>query len=199
MSDSAVLPNPFVSQPTAVELGLTATQEIDAGGDGFGGPLPTTWSIPVTPNFDNPVELPYATEGLQPEQIKVLTVWENTKKQLEVLKKYEMELRKAIVTDSGFFDKNKTAGTEHFILPGGYDLVSVKKENYSLTNDNNETDEALEHFSEDMAAMLVKWTPTLSVSNFKKLTTEDQAHFDKALEVRNGAPTLEIKAPKAGK
>ncbi len=61
----------------------------------------------------------------------------------------------------------------------------------------NETDEALEHFSEDMAPMLVKWTPTLSVSNFKKLSEAEQAHFDKALEIKDGAPTLEIKAPKA--
>lgn len=159
-------------------------------------PEPTKWSIPTTPDFTNPIELPYATEGLSPEQVEILTVWENTKAQLESLKKFEMECRKAIVYDSGFFDTGKTSGVEHVTLSGGYDLTSTKKENYNLTNKDGETDEALTHFDDTLADMLVSWKPTLSVTAFKKLTFEQQAFFDKALEIKTGAPTLEIKPPK---
>lgn len=197
-----MLPNPFVVQDSdkpQMAFITAKLESLEAPCGMVSGPLiaqVNTWQMPELPDLKAPVELPYATDGLAPEQIEILTVWENTKKQLDTLKKFEMECRKVIVYDSGFFDINKTSGTEHVALPGGYDLVSVKKENYKLTNANNETDEALEHFSEDMAAMLVKWTPDLSVSTFKKLTEEQQAFFDKALEIKNGAPTLEIKAPK---
>ncbi len=189
-----MLPNPFAVQDC--KQPLDPATRMEPLNPVQPAPEPFKWAIPATPDFTTPVELPYATDGLLPEQIEILTVWENTKKQLDTLKKFEMECRKVIVHDSGFFDTNKTSGTEHAALPGGYDLVSVKKENYTLTDANGETEEALTHFDDTLAALLVKWTPTLSVSTFKKLTAAEQAHFDKALEIRSGAPTLEIKAPK---
>lgn len=154
------------------------------------------WTAPAVPNLSEPVELPYKVDGLSDEQKELLTVWENTKTQLTKLKSYEMELRKAIVYDGGFFDADKTSGTEHAALGDGYKLTSVKKETYTLKNENGETDAALTLFTDDEAALLVKWTPTLSVSNYKKLSEEKQAFFNGALEIKDGAPTLDIKQTK---
>ena len=154
-----------------------------------------TWVAPATPDLTTPVELPYETAGLLPEQVEILTIWENTKAQLTKLKEYEMQVRKVIVYDGGFFSADKTSGTEHFTLAGGYDLTSVKKETYNLDSDKVES--ALENFTEAEAALLVKWTATLSVANYKKLSPEQQAFFNECLEIKIGAPTLEIKAPKA--
>lgn len=154
------------------------------------------WVAPAVPNLTEAVELPYKTDSLSDEQKELLTVWENTKAQLTKLKSYEMELRKAIVYDGGFFDADKTSGTEHATLGDGYKLTSVKKETYTLKNENGETDAALNNFTDSEAELLVKWTPTLSVSNYKKLSEEKQAFFNGALEIKDGAPTLEIKPSK---
>lgn len=159
-------------------------------------PAPAKWTAPAVPNLTEAVELPYKVDGLSDDQKELLTVWENTKAQLTKLKTYEMELRKAIVYDGGFFDDSKTSGTEHSDLGDGVKLTSVKKENYTLKNENGETDAALARFTDDEAALLVKWTPTLSVSNYKKLSEEKKAFFNGALEIKEGAPTLEVKPTK---
>lgn len=153
------------------------------------------WIMPVVPDLETPVELPYATEGLTEDQIRALYIWENTKAQLTKLKAFEMEVRKAIVYDGGFFNEDVTTGTERVELGGGYELKSVKKETYNLDSDLVEA--ALENFTEDEAKLLVSWVANLSVTNYKKLTPEKQAFFNDCLDIKTGAPTLEIKTPKA--
>lgn len=155
------------------------------------------WILPASPeavDFTAPIELPYSLEGLNEDQIQALTMWENAKAILNKVKTFEMEMRKAIVYDGGFFTEDKTSGTEHITLGGGYSLTSVKKENYNL--DSNKVEAALTNFSDDLAELLVSWKATLSVSAYKKLTEPQQAFFNDCLEITNGAPTLEVKATK---
>jgi len=163
---------------------------------------PEPWKTPDPPHLGglrDEVELEYPVSGLNAEQVELLTVWENTKNQLKVLKEYEMQLRKIAVYDSGLFDNDKTSGTENIALGDGYKLTSVKKETYHLKADDNgeAVEKALDNFTDIEAGLLVKWTPELSVSNYKKLPEDKQAYFNDCLEIRTGAPSLEIKPPKA--
>lgn len=135
-----------------------------------------------------------AEQDLQPDRQALLESWFTLQQQLSTVKNAEMELRKKVVAT--FFDDNDREGTKRHALPDGYNLKVVKKQNYKLKNDNHETEKALEQFSEDSAAMLVKWSATLSVSNFKKLTDEAQLIFKDCLEITDASPTLEIEAPK---
>lgn len=43
---------------------------------------------------------------------------------------------------------------------------------------------------------LVRFKPDLAVGEYKKLTEEQRKLFDKAMEIKPGAPTLEITKPK---
>ena len=141
----------------------------------------STWSTPVQPE-------------LTPEDNLLLEQWYEAQKSLALLKVQEMELRKKAV--ARFFNEDDREGTMRYPLPDGFKLKAVKKQNYKLKNDAGQTDAALEKLSEDMAGMLVKWTPDLSVSNYKKLAPELQAVFNDCLEITDASPTLEIEAPK---
>lgn len=148
----------------------------------------------LTPDLAAPFALAQPTDGMTPEQVELLTEWEKTQAQLKTLKAYEMELRKCVVYQGGWFDAAKTSGTQHVELDGGYKLTAVKSENYNLNSDL--VDDVLKHFSDDLAKLLVSWKATLSVSTYKKLSADQQALFNGCLEITNGAPKLEIKPPK---
>jgi len=131
---------------------------------------------------------------LSEEQNELISRWNHAQNELKAYRELEMDLRKQIV--SSLFDASKDEGTDYIELGNGYRLKVVKKLDWKLKNDNNQVDDALEKLDEGTAAMLVKWTPTLSVSNFKKLSPELQNVFENCLEVKPAAPSLEIVAPK---
>lgn len=182
VSQAEIKPSGFPPQPP--NLGVVPAAEA----------APVDWHS-LTPDLAAPFALEQPTDGMTPEQVELLTEWEKTQAQLKTLKAYEMELRKCVVYQGGFFDTAKTSGTQHADLGGGYKMTAVKKENYILDSDKVEA--VLVHFSDDLAKLLVSWKATLSVSTYKKLDADQQALFNGCLEITTGAPTLEIKPAKA--
>lgn len=143
-------------------------------------------------------------------QTYLLTAWENSKAALERAKAAEMDLRKQIVAFS--FDPNKKSGTERIDLANGYELKSVKKLNYGFikTNDGKKvnklaidaaltTIEKLDPAGALIAERLVKWDPTLSLTEYNQLSPQMKAEIDKVIVVTDGAPSLEIVPPKGTK
>lgn len=137
----------------------------------------------------------------------LLEKWEAAKAALENAKNAEMEIRKAIVAIA--FDPTKQAGTERVPLHNGYELKSVKKLNYGFIKtpdgkgvDKNAIDAALAKIEakgpvgELIAQRLVKWDPSLSLTEYKQLSAEDKAAIDAVIVTTDGAPTLEIVPPK---
>lgn len=122
-----------------------------------------------------------------------ICTWYALQQQLKAVKADEMRLRKEIAAE---VFNNAGTGTHHYTLPNNYDLKLVLTDDYTLTNSNNETDEALTHFSDDEGNLLVEWKPSLSVMNYKKLTPELQAHFAAALTIKPTAPSLTVVVPK---
>lgn len=120
-----------------------------------------------------------------------------------------MEQRKAVVAFA--FDPNKESGTERIELGNGYQAKAVKKINYGFvkTEDGKlnkaAIDKALAKIEKDgamgelIAERLVKWTPDLSLTEYKQLDEKYKKIIDEVIVTSEGAPTLEIIAPKAPK
>lgn len=137
---------------------------------------------------------------------RLLAQWEITKKTLERAKEVEMELRKVNVAFLG--DPEKHKGTENIELGNGYIAKMVKKINYGFVKnkdgkiDKDAIDLALDKIEDKVeggkliAERLVKWTPDLSLTEYNLLPDEAKVIIDAVIVTTDGAPTLEIKAPK---
>ena len=144
------------------------------------------------------------------ERDRLLLAWEESKKALEVAKEKEMEQRKAVVAFA--FDPNKESGTERIELGNGYQAKAVKKVNYGFlkTEDGKLNKAAIDKalakiekvggaVGELIAERLVKWTPDLSLTEYKQLDEKFKKIIDEVIVTSEGAPTLEIIAPKTPK
>ena len=144
------------------------------------------------------------------ERDRLLLAWEESKKALEVAKEKEMEQRKAVVAFA--FDPNKESGTERIELDNGYQAKAVKKVNYGFvkTEDGKLNKAAIDKalakiekvggtVGELIAERLVKWTPDLSLTEYKQLDEKFKKIIDEVIVTSEGAPTLEIIAPKTPK
>jgi hypothetical protein len=140
----------------------------------------------------------------------LLALWEASKAALEAAKTAEMDLRKRVVDFS--FDPNKKAGTERVELANGYELKAVKKINYGFVKredgqgvDKNKIDEALAKIEAEgpvgelIAQRLIKWDPSLSLTEYKQLSPIHKAVIDAVIVATDGAPSLEIVPPKGSK
>ena len=111
-----------------------------------------------------------------------------------------MALRKAIF-EVQF--PNHSEGTARVPLGNGYQLKAVGKLNYKLDNKDGATEKALEELEtagnegKFLADRLVKWSPELSITEYRKLDPQYKVIIDKVLTINPGAPTLEIEEPKA--
>jgi hypothetical protein len=140
-----------------------------------------------------------------------LRQWQAAAAALEDAKNVERTLRDVSVTLASNPDQVK--GTENVDLGDGWTLKTVKKINYGFVKDAtgqkvdrnaiNRALETIEGFGEAgvlIAERLVKWTPELSVTEYNNLPDERMKRaIDSVIVTTHGAPTLEIKPPKAPK
>lgn len=145
---------------------------------------------------------------------EMLAQWEASKVLLEGAKADELKLRRDVVVFN--FDHDKLEGTERVDLANGFQLKAVKKLNYNLVSPVEGVDavdavnealnelEALGAEGKFIAERLVKWSCSLSVSEYRHLDEIQngetyKAIINKVIETKEGAPTLEIVAPKGSK
>lgn len=142
-----------------------------------------------------------------------LMKWEQAKATLDAAKEAEMALRKLYVAIASNPDQKK--GTENIALGNGYKAKVVKKINYGwIKGPDEKTDVDAIHEAQDrieamgnegafLADRLFKWSCELSVSEYNKLEPGNPTHskikaeLDKVIVTTEGAPTLEIVAPKS--
>lgn len=160
------------------------------------------WGTGPAPSAETPKIPPQGT----PEYERVLnerkTEWEAACVALTLAKDREMELRKAFVAD--FFDPNQRSGTERLSLGDGTDLKAVKTERYGFVKnaeektDKKAIDAALTRIEKEVphgeyiAEHLIKWTPELSVTEYKKLSDAAKAIIDVVIVTTQGAPSLDV-------
>jgi hypothetical protein len=148
----------------------------------------------------------YTDAQFNAERDRLIMAWEAQKKTLEVAKDAEMTLRKAVVAFT--FDPEKTKGTENVDLGNGWKIKAVKKINYGWIKKDDKVDadaietalDAIEATGNEgafIAERLVSWSPTLSVSEYNKLDDKYKKLIDAVIVTTDGAPTLEVVAPKS--
>jgi hypothetical protein len=132
----------------------------------------------------------------------VMLRWQELKQELEALVLAE-RLYRTTIFESRF--PTAEEGTNRVELGNGYHLKAVAKYNYTLANKENETERALEAMEKIgnegafIADRLVRWSPELSVKEYRSLAPEYKAVIDTVLTIKPGMPTLEIEAPKEAK
>lgn len=140
-----------------------------------------------------------------------LMEWDKIKKNIATMQAEEMDLRKLIVRSA--FPK-ATEGTNTLELGNGYKLKGVVKYNYNLP-DNDAVEaglkklETLGNEGAFVADRLVGWTPNFKLSEYRilqedaekgsKFAIDALAIVNSFLEIKEAAPTLEIKEPKVKK
>jgi len=148
----------------------------------------------------------YTDADFEKVRDQLLISWQEAKEVLEKAKEAEMFLRKRVVDFA--FDPNKQSGTENVELGNGYKLKAVKTLRYGFIKnaenklDKAAIDKALAKIEKDgavgelIAERLVKWTPDLSLSEYKLLSDKHKAIIDSVIVTTEGSPTLEIVEPK---
>ena len=136
----------------------------------------------------------------------LLQAWEAAKHLLEVAKAEEIEARVAAVDFMA--DPEKVGKVDNVDLGNGYKAKLKIPVNYGFIKDSDgkldktRIDKALSKIEKDggagelIAERLVKWTPALSLTEYKLLTPKHKAAIDEVLIVSEGTPTLEIVEPK---
>lgn len=134
----------------------------------------------------------------------LLVDWVRAKEELDRLKAIEMELRRKIVEESGLFDSGKDAGTETYDLGNGYKIKAVKKINYNVDNKDGICFQVLQQIEKlgpveaHIARELCTFKPDLKLTKYRELSPEAKRIFDTILTTSQGAPSLELVAPKGG-
>lgn len=143
------------------------------------------------------------------ERDRLLVDWQAKKAALETAKEQEMEARKLAVMF--MHDPAKSGTTENVELGGGYKATMKVPVRYGfIQNAEGKTDKAriekaLSKIEKDgeagelIAERLVKWTPELSLTEYKQLPDKYRKIIDDVIITSEGTPTLEIKEPKAKK
>lgn len=143
------------------------------------------------------------------ERDRLLVDWQAKKAALEVAKEAEMDARKLAVMF--MHDPSKSGTTENVELGGGYKATMKVPVRYGFVqNADGKTDKAriekalskiekTGQAGELIAERLIKWTPELSLTEYKQLPDNFKKIIDDVIVTSEGTPTLEIKEPKAKK
>lgn len=167
-----------------------------------------SYTDPITGKFVELSDLEFAKV-----HDETLMKWEQAKAALGAAREAEMSLRRLYVAIAS--DPMKHKGTETVALGSGYKAKIVKKINYGfIKNADNRVDvdeiisaqneiEKLGNEGVFLAYRLIKLSPELVVSEYNKLEPDSnpthkaaKAVIDRVIVTSEGAPTLEIVAPK---
>ncbi len=138
---------------------------------------------------------------------QVLNAHIEAKKALEKAKELELALR--LETTARYFSGKTEKGTHNFELGNGYILKLVNGENIKVADvEGQKLDDTLDEIAKIgnlgavMADEIVKFKPTLAVTEYKKLVdnNDDQAKrikalIDKHITVTPATPTIEFVEP----
>jgi hypothetical protein len=133
------------------------------------------------------------------EQKARINDWQYAQQKARQWRETEMSLRAEVM---GFawpaYQNAPTAGTVYADIAAGYKLKYEQSFSYNLKDTPTAFVEEIlnKHFEPVAADLLVRWKPELSVSNYKKLTADEQRLFTPVLTIKPDAPKLELIAPK---
>lgn len=138
--------------------------------------------------------------ALTPDEI--LVKWQQARDELKRVAAEEMQYRlMAITTFFPNINRQTAEGTNNYELGNDYKLKCTFKLNYQLDN-RDKVDNMLDKLSdigEDgkfVAERIVKWSPNLSLTEYRQLTPEHKTIVDGVIIIKPAMPSLEIVEPK---
>lgn len=135
---------------------------------------------------------------------ELVLAWMNSQGELERVKYDEMQRRKAVA--QFLFNPNVKKGTESLDLGNGWILKLVKKINFGFVKANGKIDRTAIHNALDQIAdagvegketayALINWNPTVSQTEYERLTPEQRLIVDRVIVTSDGSPTLTLTGP----
>lgn len=129
-----------------------------------------------------------------------ISKWNAIQAQLATVKAQEAALRSelfAALFDNGKFPLKE--GANKLDLPDGWSIQATHKLNYSI--DEAVISDTLEQMREKGFSDrgLVKYKPSLSVAEYRKIDDEMKGIFSAALTIKPGSPSMKLVPPKEGK
>ena len=138
--------------------------------------------------------------ALTPDE--VLIKWQQARDEMIQAQTNEFYYRNlAIGTFFPNINQITAEGVENFELGNGYKLKCTFKLNYKLDK-TDKVDTMLDTLSETgedgkfVAERVVKWSPNLSLSEYRQLSPEHKKLIDSVLTVKPATPSHEIVEPK---
>lgn len=122
-----------------------------------------------------------------------LQEWQAARKHLEHYKNLEMKLRKEIF---GVVFPLPKEGTNTVPLQNGWSIKGIRKVDRKLDP------AALNALAEEIDQVgiargkIIAYTPELVLKEYRTLTDEQRLVFDQVLTIKDGAPSMELIAPK---
>lgn len=140
----------------------------------------------------------------QADHDQLIADWSEKAKQLAIAKAAEAEARMTLLTVLyGFSTEAERSGTENIELGNGYKLKAVFKMTPKLDNTGDKVDsmlaalEAMGAAGQLIAARLVKWSPELSITEYKQLPPEMKVVVDAITTFKPATPAVELVVPKS--
>lgn len=130
--------------------------------------------------------------------------WQSAKEQMAALKELENDLRNAVLNRRFANKPNGYEGTVNQDLGRGWKLKAVFKNTLSV-KDVDSLHGVLDRMENEspegklLAERLVKWKPSVSVSEYKQLDEKYRQLIDTVIEIKPSQATLELVAPKVAK
>jgi hypothetical protein len=134
----------------------------------------------------------------------LLADWRVASENLASAKHIEARLRKEVVAAFSQDQKPGHSGTETLDIGFGYKLKIVHKLSYKLDNANicEKLHAVLDKIEKSVeggniiAERIVKWSPELSLTEYKLLSNPHKALIDTVLTVSDATPSIELVSPK---
>lgn len=120
--------------------------------------------------------------------------WNDLQAKLASIKDEEMKLRKEIFEECF---PSPTEGTAAVDMPGGWKLKGTYKLTRTLDEAALPAVIAQLHKHKVSTDQLITYKPSLSLSAYRKMDDKWRKVLEQAMEIKPGAPTLELVAPKS--
>lgn len=175
---------------------------------------PSAWAAPSKPIPVNAAidmttgDVLLHHDGTPWDRDALLNAWRISKERVEQIKASEMELR--LMVTAVFSTPEVRSGTERVELGNGYELKLVKSINYNVKSKHDGVSNTvavqnalaklklLPH-GDLIGERVIKTKFELSLTEYKQLTPEMKAIIDDVVETTDGAPKVDIIAPKEKK
>lgn len=138
--------------------------------------------------------------ALRPEVDRLIAQWQQARQAYDTAKAEEYRLRSFLV--ASLFDQRKTEGTETIVISHGFKLKAIKSMRYCFVSAHHASEAVItlaERFGMEgqfIANRLVKWCPEFVVSEWRRMTPEQQAIIVPHITVREASPQLQLIEPK---